>query len=552
MLGMSLVEVMVWLLIIGAGSTMILRDRMQTLRDQRGQQIATTLAPYNQAIYDYVQKYRDQIVNLQPITGVANPLAPTITELKAIGILPATYPLTINTNGGSPLYQVARIPAGCVGNLCDISFQFTNSLPEVDSRGLASEGVLGYAARQLGSTAGYSSNLTPGTIDFRGGFSLPNPQGNVAGIFATYNTWSASGVANFVKIGDTRDPLLQGPLTVAGPATLNGGATVNGGDLNVPANNLKVNCFKVVGSTGQAGTNCFDPTDVPSGWGGGVRTWDVVAQGSILAADAAKPWTAYAAAGFSPSAGKLAGLNFSMVQRTSLASTGPAIVDRVIPFGQYTAGTVCSEPGAIAQSAAGPGYLACVNGAWSDLVTYGAEGDACSQPGYFKKGTDGTQLVCVGGGSGAMKFVRLDRMVTGGSAGQDCSGMALGATAYDVWTGTGTGGYTTLICRQNPNGGSPRYMRLQDLVTNVSYAGAVEVTNGSVVTKPSCPVYGSQTPVAIAQMAPKTFSSPDGGVNMLVSDNGSTWTAIMTNGAGAALAGSPYATAVLQEFCYFP
>jgi len=554
MCGMSLVEVMVWLAVLGVGSTMILHDRVQTLRDQRGQRIATSMAPYTQAIYDYVQKYRDLLVNAQPVAGVANPLAPTISELQTLGIFPATYPQTIPTNGGTPLYAVARIPTGCVGNLCDLGFQFTNSLPELNSDGLAAEGVLGYAARQIGATAGYSSNESPGTIEFRGGFTLPNPQGAVAGIISTFSTWSASGVSNFVKIGDTRDPNLQGPLTAAGAATLNGGATVNGGDLNVPTNNLNVNCFKVIGSTGKIGTNCLDPNDQPTGWGGGVRTLDVVATGGLMSWNSAKPLSQAGTDGWSPSVGQASGLDYTMINKGTVRSTGQLTADRVTPFGLYTPGTACADSGAIAQSKASPGYVGCINGTWVDLMTYGTEGAACSQSGAFMKASDGSQLVCVGGGTGAMKLVRFDTMIHGGSIGQDCSGVPLGTTAYDVGANASSaGGYPTLICRQNPNGGSPRYLRLHDLVTNISFAGAAEVTHGGVVAKPSCPVANaSQTALAIPQMLGKSWSTSDGGTNIYAVDNGVSWTAILTNGAGATLSGNPNARAVMEMYCYYP
>lgn len=556
MSGMSIIEMMVWLMIVSVGSTVFMRDRADTAREARGKLIATSMAPYNQALYDYVQKYRDNIVYVQPITGVANPLAPTIAELQALQIFPSTYPLTIPTNGGNPIYSVARIPTGCVAAACDIAFQFTNSLPELDSSGKAAEGVLGTATRYLGSSAGYSSNVTPATIDFRGGFSLANPQGSTAGIIATYNTWSASGSANFVRVGDTRDPVLQGPFTAAGAATLNGGATINGGDLNVPSNNLNVNCFRVQGTTGRVGTNCLDPADMPSGWSGGVRTRDIAANGSVLAWDSTgpQPLSAMGTAGTSsPSVAKAAGMNYSMLTQSGVWATGVVVADRLVPYNKYNIGDACTDDGAIAQSNGAAGYVGCIGGAWRDLLTYGTEGSSCAQPGYFMKASDGTQLVCVGGGAAGSKLVRLDRMLHAASIGQDCSSAALGTTAYNIDVGNGTTFYATLICRQNPLGGSPKYMRLQDLTTNISFAGAVEVTNGTTVTKPSCPkLDATQTVIPVPQMAGKAYSSSDGGVNMLVSDNGASWTAILQNGAGAPLTGNPSARAVLQMYCYYP
>jgi prepilin-type N-terminal cleavage/methylation domain-containing protein len=193
-----------------------------------GQRIGTSYKPISQALQDYVQANKQTLVQGLPVTGVVNPMAPTINELRALNLYSVNYPLTIQSNGGTPIFRINRIPTGCAPAACDLEYFAGNSSPDLSADGTADEGVLSTAALTIGATAGYSKSVTPSVITGQGGWTFPNPNGAVGGIFGIYTTYSQSGNNAYVRIGDNRDPNLQGALTTVGAISTSSDATAAG------------------------------------------------------------------------------------------------------------------------------------------------------------------------------------------------------------------------------------------------------------------------------------------------------------------------------------
>lgn len=98
-------------------------------------------------------------------------------------------------------------------------------------------------------------------------------------------------------------------------------------------------------------------------------------------------------------------------------------------------------------------------------------------------------------------------------------------------------------------GGGPRWFRIRDLISNLSFVNSVEVGEGSVIGKPLCTPAAGGTSVALLQLLPKTFSSPNGGF-AVYADNGASWTVRLRDGDGNVLPGT--SSAIAQVYCYFP
>ena len=152
--------------------------------------------------------------------------------------------------------------------------------------------MVGAILSKLGVKGGVSLPVSPGTITGYGGsWAVPNPVGgSPAGVPGAYFGTTSGTTSQFVRIQDSRNPDLQGALSVAGnistPSnlagnTINATTTVTAGGAVVGETfKNSSNCFQVDAS-GRVGTNCYAPTDMPSGWAGGVSTGDVYSHSNI-------------------------------------------------------------------------------------------------------------------------------------------------------------------------------------------------------------------------------------------------------------------------------
>lgn len=495
-----------------------------------------------------LMNYRDLALG-NDVPGTVNDLAPTIAELIALGRLRAGFP------AGMPTRQTARIDllrTNCPGAACQITALVCTTTP-ITMGGGNTRFDLAAAMLEVQDGRGGQARFNDGA-NIRGpGLNVPNPLGNVEGIVCGSAAVDVGMFNAFVRIADTRDPNLQGNLTVAGNTTLNGPTAVNN-TLNVQGattlqNNLTVNGSAIVGpcinlaggAQGRAAFGCANPNDVPAGMVGGVRSPDVVAQGTVLASNAPGAFTG-------------ANGNYALLTADNgagaaeIRTSGRSAADRLTPLGQYALGAACSagDEGSIARRNVGSGLVTCSNGIWRALSLSASVNDPCTTVG--QQATDGTSasLICLDSGGGTLQFVLMSSLMRVGSVGSACT--VPGLTATDVANAN-----ITLICRVNLSGGVARWMRLQDVTTHLVFVQSTEVGPDAVVTKPACNAAGGQPSSAIIQMIPKVWGSPDGGQAFFAVDNGGSWIVRMRDGTGTTnLQGQPTAAAVVHTYCYYP
>jgi hypothetical protein len=360
--------------------------------------------------------------------------------------------------------------------------------------------------------------------------------GNVEGIVCGSGTVDTALFQKFVTLNDTRDPNLQGPLTVAGPTTVNNNLTATGtftvqGDANLGP------CAKVRAATGRAGFGCKDPDDLPAGYTGGVRAPDVVVNGNIVASTNPAAFTGangnYAYVGVAGGVGEV---------RTS----GRAQADRLVPAGQYSIGSACAaaDEGAIARATAGAGLVTCRGAQWRPLAMYASAGAACAPNGSMADDGTGAKLLCMGG-----TYQPMANLFASGTPGASCT--TPGTVGYDKANSN-----EILLCRVNPAGGGARYMRMRDITSNLQFVQSYEVTDISYgasgqVGKPTCSPASGMTATPVIQLIPKIWSSPDGGVSAYAVDTGAVWQIYLRNGNSALLSGNPSARAIANTYCFF-
>ena len=479
-LGMTLVEMMLVVAIAGGLLASLIVERKFDARIKSGEQLATTMTPYFEAVHDYTRKFRQELQLGSPITGVANAYEPTVVEMKALNILANTYQTTISRVGGAPLYRVARLPAGCVALTCDLSYMVTTSAPINNADGTVAEGVLTYATRKIGGMAGYSEFTAPGTFTGSGGWTAPNPNGAIAGIFAMYTTYSASGEARFLVINETRDPNFINNVTV-------------GGNIIVP--------------TGTIGTGTGNPG------GAECRLGEILASGAFWSRSATcikRAWVdgANGEVGVADAAGNTRG---------QLKDTGELVLRDAI--GNVKSGfiNVGAESNAQADNflnnAGNAGVKSNGDVFAREFVinTAAVPGAACPTNDAMVWGTGTTSLRL-------LKCVANVWTATGttvGAVGGACpTNGELGETATKV----------SIICVNNT------WMKTTDRIGSWVVVYTVPVIHGSVITKPVCEA-GS---LAKVNAIPQSIDANALFVSFMAQDNGPSWTILMPDGDNVA------------------
>jgi prepilin-type N-terminal cleavage/methylation domain-containing protein len=484
----------------------------------------------------------NEYANGTAVAGVAVPLRPTVAELVALGRLNPGFPAGA---GALPTRQTLRIDVirtACPGPGCTLTALACTTTPVTLGGAQTRFDLASTMVQVQGGRGGQSLPNAGGFI--RGPvLNVPNPMGAVEGVVCGSASVDTALFQRFLTVRDTRDPDLQGPLTVAGPVTfnsttqLNGAATINGnatvtgrvsagGDTNVGT------CAQILAATGRAGFGCANPNDIPPGYVGGVRSPDVVASRRILASDNPAAFTG--ANGNYVYAGVEGGV-------AEVRTSGRAAADRLTPTGSYAPGAACAaaDNGSIARSASAQGLVFCQGGRWLTLATVAAVGAACSPNGATAISATNESLLCVGG-----VWRSFGTLIRAGAAGTSCAAAGVGSTAV---SSTGE----TLICKANPADatGSLIYYRLSDLTNHLTFVRSEEVTHGSSIVRPNC---AAPAPFnrGLTQLIPKTFSSANGGFDIRVSETASNWTVRLTQAGGAAMTGTPLAIA--QIYCYFP
>lgn len=506
---------------------------------------------------DFTTKNVTEIANSLPVTGFADPLAPTLPELKAAGHLTSAFPST--TPFGQTVTLSVTRSAACPGPGCLItSYVYTNS--PINAVGGNNSYLTTVVRNGVGGYAIGSTDLDPGQLVGLQCDPYPNPLGAVPYVVGACSVLNAGYWAQFVRRGDDRVTTLNNSLHVNGTVTaslaivtgtiasltgnvgagtgssgcrlselLASGQIVSrtmdcvtraivdsdpaeGGRVKlrnasdqqtvqlkgtggeITAGNGAATTVTIDGATGRIGTNGYAPGAMPSGWGGGVATEDVAARGSVGA------WDGTNLRASMDKDGNIVARSAAGVGTVTLDGTnGKASAETLLATASATIGAACVTVGDQRQRADAPGaYATCQGGVWTPLgARMVASNSACTVAGEYAIDSSGQAMVC-------------------------------------KQTGGGPGGY---------------FVAAKHLMSDFVFLASSLVTDGSVVPKPVCATVGGAAGIALIFVIGQTEGSNDGAFNRYAVDNGPSWTVYLKKGDDStSLSGG---SALAQQYCYY-
>jgi type II secretory pathway pseudopilin PulG len=495
---MTLIEMMVIVAIVGGLYASLVYEAKNMQKTSDGESLGTTMLPYFEAVHNYVRKNRIALQNGSAIAGVANPNIPTVVELKALGDMPQNFANIIARPGGAPLYAVNRFGPTCpaLPTSCDISYMVSTSQPYLDGQGIVAEGILASAVNKVGAYAGYTTFQAPATFTGKGGWTAPNPNGAVAGNFAIYTTYGASGEAQFLTMFETRDPQFQNNVTVNGNVIVPTGTVGTG--IGTDAGGVACTRAEIFssGAFWSRSATCIK------------RAW-MDATGQVAVADAAGQ------------------------TRGQLKDTGELVLRDAT--GNIKAGFIANGANIDAKADnvttnSGTAGLRSNGETFGDSLvinTTAAVGGACPTNNASVWGTGPDSLVL-------LKCVANIWTATGivkGAIGGSCPNNGqLGETA----------GKVSIICVNNT------WQTTTSRIGSWAMSDIVYVGHGTVVTKPTCGSGSSAKIIAV----PKALNATTVYQNFDVTDNGPSWTVSMWGASvGVDIA---CGTAIAQVGCWYP
>ena len=457
--------------------------------------------------------------------------SPSIAQLAAMGYLPPGWTATTSTLNNAP-YAIAfsRVPAGCVAAACNIEGHVVLLGPIRSGPSDSDGAVIGPILARIGADSGVSLPMDPAHIQgFGNTWTLDNPvPGQPAGVVAVRIGTASSGFGQFIRIGDTRDPNLQGNLTVAGN-TLFG----NGGSLSEFRSALQVD-GQPVELRNAGGNPCVSLR--PDG------VVDILCSGSLSATtgvfrDGAGNTTTVAATGLVTGGSVAADGGLSTSAMTAFGADDPhaLVVKAGDLFVRNPGGTALLRVAANGDVSAGNDLVAAgaVQAQRLTLLASVNEGDACSVGQVAMMATGGL-ATCQGTTFRATaRYARL---------GAACA--TTGLQAVDAATGD------ALACR----GGY--YASQSALTSSRVYMAGFAVHHGDFVAAVAalpngCPATASPVaPQATIFLLPQTDSETAG--NPVLNRNaiwtGQGWSISLTDGTGAATSSN----AVAEVYCLYP
>lgn len=487
---------------------------------------ADALSAYGKALSRYVDDNYGALqsnvavvvngVNLPVGSAAGQSLKPTVAQLLAMGYLPNGFSnQSVAVDGAGYDNIIERLPGGCSGAGCQVSGLAYLTAP-VTVRGSAVEDsvVIGEIFNRIGGLAATSMTGSAANVVGNGGtYTHVNPlPGNPAGVVAYAFGYGLSSTSQYVRIGDTRDPSLAGPLTVSGQIQTSSGIDVmNAGVscVNIDKTGvITINCTgRLNAATGlfSAAADGSKTVNIDPGFGvaasGRMAAQAGLATASATLFDASDPNTITVKSGDmfikDGSGGTMLRITNGAVMATSSVSATQLYVRNQVTEGTACAATADTQVAALS----GGGLASCVGGTWFALQRVGTKDAACS---------------------------------------------IAGALAVDSATGMG------LMCRGHVWASS------NELASRFVLMETDSVTNGSVVPKPTCPGTGSGAVPLIILVpvtdAPEQYNVGAGtfdGVDRYAVDLGATWQVkIVSTGPGnAPMTGS---TAIAHLYCYYP
>ena len=456
---------------------------------------------------------------------------PQVMQLVAMGYLPPGWTATTSTLNNSPYaIEFRRVPVGCVAAACNIEGHVVLEGP-ISSGDHASDGaVIGPILARLGADSGVSLPTDPAHIvGFGNTWRLDNPvPGQPAGVVAVRVGTASSGYGQFVRVGDSRDPNLQGDLTVAGN-TLFG----NGGTRSEFRSVLQVDAQPLT-LRNSAAADCVQLR--PDG------VVDIECDGQLSATtglfrDAAGHATTISAAGLvTPgSVAADAGLSTGTMVVSGAGDPNAIVVKSGDLFVRSPAGTALLRVAATGDLSAANDVIAAGALRASRLALSGTvgEGDACGV-GEVAMMNGGGLATCQAG-----TFRATSRYASLGTACATTGLHAVDATTSDA-----------LVCR----GG---YYASQSALTSARvYMAGFAVRHGDYIAAATalpngCPATASPTaPQATIFLLPQTDAETVGNpvLNRNAQWTGQGWTISLTDGTGAATSSN----VVAEVYCLYP
>jgi type II secretory pathway pseudopilin PulG len=503
--GFLTLEVIIALAVVASvtavvGSQKVIDDAEATMADGVG----VYLDNLREAMALYQTTNFEALEDGSPIPGFADPLKPTLDELKAKNMINPAYP-SKGPGGWTPLITGSRdnCPSPPGDPTCRIGFVISTpgslTMPRTGNRPRYD---LAVAAVQAARGTG-GMTFSTDTNRLRGpSFNVANPiTGNPGAVVATATFLDTAFWNQFVRMQDRRDPDLQGNLTVKNNLEIKGTTHLHG-DTKVDGNLTVVN---VVGA-GNNGT-CNRAELLPDG--------RVVARSDCSDANRVA---------LDPNAGSVTvrrgGVDRVRVTTADngghLSLTDTAGADSVVLDG--TNGRVQST-------------VLNVDGRQTALV-----GQPCSQNGdIIRDGSaEGTTLYCRNG-----TWVMGGRVAAPGAACQ-----------YEGSIGTDPTSQAEYICRTDSAGTPPTWKRLNDRVTRSVLLGRYYGKHGDFIAKPNvseCPAPGIPSVLVVpAETATDYALQPPRSrfvATAVASASGWTLSLVLSDGANAystSFAGAPY------------
>ncbi len=528
--GFTLIELIV---VMAIGAVLAAVVNSQKTIDEAEETIAHGTAEYLMVLREGVNLYQQtnylQLEQGDPVVGFANPLAPTVAELKAKSFISSGTPATVPL-GFVPVMSVNR--AGCPGVTCQITGMVRTPTSFTSPRtGNQPRYDLAMKAQSImRGTAGLSF---PGdTSVIRGStFSVPNPVAGTPGaVLATVAFMNTSFYNQFVRIQDTRDPDLQGNLSAKGDLTIQGtsslaGNTTIGGNLAVTGTSTLTGAL-LVNNTINATGNVTSQGSVGSSPGPGCNRAELLPDGRVIgrsdcANSVVTQMDPLAAAMNVKVAGVdrvlLGGANVELALRNATGTMRA----RVGQDGQLAAADVGGAVTAQMDGSSGRGTLRMAN-----LTSTAVANTPCSTDGDIVRDADtsgGTILLCTSGTwkpPGLRSATANAPCTTVGIVGQDSAGIAY-------------------ICRGSP---SPTWQNINDRVTRSVLMARYLVSDGVTIPKPVCPAGASQAVVVMPSESGADYAAapPRNRFTASAIDSGGNWVTFMrlSDGTGVSYANS--------------
>ena len=374
---------------------------------------------------------------------------PSVEQLVAMGYLPPGWVATTSSLNQAP-YAIAfrRLPAGCIAAACNIEGQIVLLGPIRGGTTDSDGAVIGPILARIGADSGVSLPMDASHITgFGNTWQIANPvAGQPAGVVAVRVGTASSGYGQFVRIADTRDPNLQGDLTVAGNTLFGNGGTRSefrsalqvdaqavevrgtGGSACVslrPDGVVDIQCSGTLSAssgvfrdaTGQVST--LASTGLVTG--GSVAADGGLATSAMTAFGVDDPHALVVKSGdlFVRNPGGTALLrvaaNGDVVAGNDLVATGAVQAQRLTLSSTVNEGDACAA-GQVALMASG-GLATCQHGTFRATSRYAGLGAACSAPGLQAvDATSADALVCRGGYYASQSGLTSSRVYMSGFA----------------------------------------------------------------------------------------------------------------------------------------